>query len=90
VLLATAELSEAEMIFHDDCSRHPCEARIGQGKVAPGVFIKQPGTITPELPSPTTQILVVTPDQIGQGKVAPGVFIKQPSAITRELPSSTT
>jgi len=65
-------------------------AQIGRGKVAPGVFVRQPGAITPKLPVPTTQILVVTPAQIGQGKVAPVVFIKQPDAITPELPAPTT
>ena len=65
-------------------------AQIGRGKVAPGVFVRQPGAITPKLPVPTTQILVVTPAQIGQGKVAPVVFIKQPDAITPELLAPTT
>jgi hypothetical protein len=49
------------------------------------VFIKQHGVITPEVPAPTTQILVVAQAQIRQGKVAPGVFVKQLGVITPEL-----
>ena len=51
-------------------------AKLGsdRAKVPPGVFIeelsapsiKQPGEITPELPAPTTQILIVTPANIHQ------------------------
>jgi hypothetical protein len=52
------------------------------GKVTPGVFVKQPGAITPELLVPTTQIMVVAQAQIGRGKVAPSVFVKQPGVIT--------
>jgi hypothetical protein len=71
-------------------SDHVAHARIGQGKVVPDAFVKQPDAITPELPAPTTQILVVTPARIGLGNVAPGVVIKQSGAITPELPAPTT